>query len=391
VEPVGAVLRSAQAKGKSMPVVVFFPIGNGDTTLVVLADGRAVLIDYADMRNPNNPDDPCCDLPKALLAELPNKEKIEVVCFSHLDKDHVNKASEFFYLEHAAKYQGEGRVKIGEMWVPAGALTEKEIDFEDARLIRREARHRLKAGKGIRIFSKPESMATLLASWGLTLEERKHCFVDAGTCIPGFSTTGLERAEFFVHSPFAWRQDDRGYEERNADSAMFQVTFVEGGRESYALFGADVDCDTLSQIVQTTKKHQNEDRLRWDLLKLFHHCSYTALSKDKGIDETMPVEDVKWLFETQGRSGCVIVSPSEPISAPGTPEDKDIQPPHREAANYYKKVVKGKNGEFKVTGETPNKTRPKPLKVEITWRGVRVVVTLTTAIGTATTSQARSG
>lgn len=338
------------------PTIIFFPIGNGDTCLIKLADGRTVLVDYADQRDANDPYDNRCDLPKELRAELSSEDTINVVCFSHLDNDHIKKASEFFWFEHAGAYQGEGRIKIGEMWLPAGALTETGVDG-DARVIWQEARYRLKRGSGIKIFSRPESLKGLLAEMGLTVEERKQCIVDAGTYIPGFTTSGAEHAAFFVHSPFAWKSDDRGYEERNADSTMFQVTFLEGGQEFYALFGADVDCDALSQIVQTTKAHGNEARLQWDLLKLFHHCSYLSLSKEKGVDETKPVPDVEWLFE-QGRECCHIVSPSRPIPVKGSAEDKDVQPPHRQAAAYYRKVVARTEASSRSLGKPRTRTAP---------------------------------
>ena len=172
---------------------------------------------------------------------------------------------------------------------------------------------------------------------------------------------------------------------------MFQATFLEGGTEVYGLFGADVDHETLSQIVQTTKWHKNEDRLQWDILKLFHHCSYLSLGPDKGEDETKPVPDVQWLFETQGRDGCIIVSPSRPMPEKGSKEDDDVQPPHRQAGNYYKRVVSTKNGDFKVTMETPSRNLPKPMKVEITARGARLALALPSAIGTATSTPARAG
>jgi hypothetical protein len=78
-------------------------------------------------------------------------------------------------------------------------------------------------------------------------------------------------------------------------------------------FASDVNYETLSLIVQTTKAHRKEDRLLWDFMKLPHHCSYTALGPDRGTEETKAVPDVKWLFETQGNRGAYIVSTSEPI------------------------------------------------------------------------------
>jgi hypothetical protein len=74
---------------------------------------------------------------------------------------------------------------------------------------------------------------------------------------------------------------------------------------------------------------------------------------------------VKWLFEDQGNNRGRIISASKPIPVKGSDEDKDDQPPHRQAANYYKGVVNDKNGEFKVTMEHPSKNSPKPLEFEI--------------------------
>ena len=114
----------------------------------------------------------------------------------------------------------------------------------------------------------------------------------------------------------------------------------------------------LTKIVETTKRHKREHRLLWDFLKLFHHCSYLSLGPERGKDETEAVPEVKWLFETQSRDGCLIVSTSDPIPEKGTEADKDVQPPHRQAANHHRRVVKDKDGQFKVTMEIPSVQRP---------------------------------
>jgi ribonuclease BN (tRNA processing enzyme) len=85
-----------------------------------LAEGRKVLVDYADMRNPDDPWDRRVDLPSVLRTDLraAKRDYYDVVCFTHLDDDHCCGVGDFFWLEHAAKYQGDGRIKIRE-WVPA--------------------------------------------------------------------------------------------------------------------------------------------------------------------------------------------------------------------------------------------------------------------------------
>lgn len=373
--------------------ITFYPLGNADTSLIRLADSRLVLVDFANMRDPSDQADKRCDLPTELKSALTEagKKNFAVVCFTHLDNDHVKGTKDFFWLEHLKSSQIEGRPKIEELWVPAAAITETGVE-DDARAVRQEARHRLKEGKGIKVFSRPETLKSWLEKNDLTVESRKNCIVDAGSTVPGFTLNDTAAAEFFVHCPFAWRTDDRGLEDRNQDSIVFQVTFREKGTDTYALFGSDMESETLSQIVTTTKTHMRENRLLWDVLKLFHHCSYKALNKDnKGDDETIPVPEVKWLIEKQGRNGYIIVSPSKPIPKKGTAEDIDDQPPHRQAAAYYRRTMKEKEGDFLVTMEHPSSEKPKPFSFEITNLGARLIVKVTTAIGTATSSTSRAG
>jgi hypothetical protein len=372
--------------------VTFFPTGNADCCRIDLVGGRKVLVDFADTRDPKDPYDKRIDLAGEVRRDLDDADRdyLDVVCYTHLDTDHVKGSGEFFWLEHAGCYQGSGRIKIRELWVPAAAVTEEGAD-DDARVIRQEARHRLREGEGIKVFSRPERLHDLLESWGLTVAERASCIVDAGQTVPGFSKDGPDKAEFFVHSPFAWRLNDREVEDRNQDSIVMQVTFVEGGVETYRILGSDADHETLTKIVETTKRHKREHRLLWDFLKLFHHCSYLSLGPERGKEETEAVPEVKWLFEIQSRDGCLIVSTSDPIPEKGTEADKSVQPPHRQTANHHRRVVKDKGGQFKVTMETPSVQRPKPLIIEITAGGVSLLLAAPVAIGIATSRPARAG
>jgi hypothetical protein len=372
--------------------LTFYPLGNAATTLIHLANNDLVLMDYANMRCEEDPNDKRIDLPEALRDELDEagRESFRVVAFTHLDDDHICGARDFFWFDYSEGLQGDDRVKIDELWVPAAAITETCLDG-DSFAIRAEARHRLKNGYGIKVFSRPARLAKYLEEWGLSVEDRADCIVDAGQLVPGFSKNDTGQAEFFVHSPFAWRTDE-GLEDRNECSIVVQMTMREGFSESYALLGADINYESLSQIVRTSRKHNNEHRLHWDILKLFHHCSYKSLSPEKGEDITEPVEDVKWLFEELARQKEIIISPSWPIPAKGTPDDLDKQPPHRQAANYYKKIIEDSDGQFKVTMETPSEARPKPIKLKVSSTGVGIVMLAApTVMSTAAATTTRAG
>jgi hypothetical protein len=370
----------------------FFPLGNADTLRLDLADGRKVLVDFANMCCADDDDDLRCDLPAELRRDLAKARRnhFDAVCITHLDDDHCKGFGDFFWLRHAALYQSDERARMTELWVPAAAILEENLDG-DARLVRAEARHRLREGKGVRVFSYPATLKAWMLKNGLDYESRKHLIVDAGTLVPGYTKEGPAQAEFFVHSPFGWRQDEQTVIDRNQDAIVMQVTFREGGNDTYAILGSDVDHESISAIVQVTRKKRNDHRLLWDIIKLFHHCSYLSLGPDRGVDETQAVADVKWLFEAQGRQGGIIVSPSWPIPAKGSKEDDDVQPPHRQAANHHRRVTRNLGGQFTVTMEEPSTTRPAPFGYEITTFGIAAIIAAPMVSTYAAASTPRAG
>lgn len=349
-----------------MPTMTFFHLGNADSCRIDLDGGEKILFDFGHQKDVGDQEDLRCDLAGELREDLKNskRDSFDVVAFTHLDKDHYQRASEFFHLEHAKKYQGGDRVKIDTLWVPAAVITEEGVEDEEGRIIQREARHRLKDGQGIRVFSRPERLREWLKSNGLKLEDRSHLITDAGRIAPEFNLKD-HGVEFFVHSPFATRLNENEVEDRNSDSIIMQATFEHGGIKTKVILAADTPHENLSEIVSVTKHHGNNERLEWDVIKLPHHCSYLSLGPDKGEDETEPVPEVAWLYEEQGQEGGIIVSSSKPIPKKGSDQDKNSDPPHRQAANYYRKRTDALDGEFMVTMEHPKEDKPAPLVIDI--------------------------
>ncbi len=372
-----------------MPKLTFYPLGNADCCLIDLAGGEKLLFDYANFYDPGTATDKRIDLAAALRADLraAGREAFDVVAFTHADNDHVHGACEFFHLNHAKKYQGEGRIKVVELWVPAAMVTEPPPN-DDARVLQAEAHHRIRQGTGVRVFSQPEQLEAWIAAEGLDPTAVAGLITTAGECVPGFdkSTHGVQ---FFVHSPFAYR-DDGELVDVNACSLVLQVTFVIDGAETRLMLAADTPWENLVRMVEITQAHGNDDRLTWDVFKLPHHCSYKSLGPDKGDEVTEPVDQVAWLFEEQGARNDrgivngIVVSTSDPIPA----SDTD-QPPHRQAAAYYKGVV-GTAG-FKVTMEHPSTTGPEPLVIWIDASGARIEKRNRPGPAIMTTSSTRAG
>jgi hypothetical protein len=316
------------------------------------------------------------DLKGQLKNELSqvDRDYYDVLALTHGDQDHISHSTEFFELWHSPQFQGNGRIKVKELWVPAAMLLDSCSNDQWASkpefiIWRQEARHRLLKGRGVRVFSKPEMLREWLEKNGLTLESRRQMITDAGKIVPGFS---LERdgVEFFCHSPFV-KHVDQGDDLRNAASLIFQVRFEEAGVQTNYLAIGDSDCVVLEDIVRTTKWHNNEDRLKWHLFNIPHHCSHHALNPDKGDTQTVPLPLVEQLL-LYGQAGAYIVSSSKPINH--TIEAyQQKQPPHIQAKNCYKNYLERIGGRrFIVTMEEPTPQKPKPLEFHITSGGVNL-------------------
>lgn len=372
----------------------FYPVGNGDTSQILLENGKRILFDYRHQKQGEHDDCPVIDLEKALREELrkDNRDYFDVVAFTHGDNDHIQNSTEFFELLHADKYQGPDRIKIRELWVPAAMILEtgnRDEQSNEFIIWRQEARHRLKKGQGIQVFSKPEKLKDWLNDQGLTLDSRRHLITDAGQLAKGFSLTNDE-VEFFCHSPFV-KHVDHDDVLRNEATLIFQVRFeVRGTRTNYFAVG-DTTYDVLEDIVRTTNWHGNGERLDWDLFNIPHHCSYRALGPDKGEKETAPTDLVKE-FLLHGQNGSYEVSSSNPIDESEDAHEQ-AQPPHIQAKKTYEKHLHEVQGRgFLVTMEEPSRLNPRLLEFEISNLGLRwAKVAASASAGIASSKIPRAG
>ena len=345
----------------------FFPLGNADSIRIDLENGKKILFDFGNQRNSDDEDDLRCDLEKELREDLEdaNRNHFDIVAFTHLDADHFQGATKFFWLDHDKEYQDDDRIKISTLWVPAAVLTEETLEHDEAKALQKEAQHRFRQGTGIRIFSRPGRLEAWCKDNGVDFEGHKHLITDAGKLVPDL-THADDGVEFFVHSPFATRLNETEVEDRNEDAIVVNASFNFGGETTKVFLMADTGYKNLADIVKISEAKGNSKQLEFDVCKLPHHCSYKSLGEDKGKDITDPDKDVRRLYEEYGLTGSVIISTSKPIPSKGSSEDEDKQPPHRQAANFYKEeVLGGSDSEFIVTMEHPKKSAPEPLVIQI--------------------------
>lgn len=149
--------------------LTFYPLGNAETCLLELGNGAKLLFDYAAMY-----DGSTTDTRYDIKKELSTIKEFDVVMFSHAHDDHTHGASEFFYLDHAKAYQSESRAKIKELWVSAAFLLDTDLENQsDAKIIRAEARHRLKNKYGIKVFSSIGYFSVFISSLWIPQKQEK--------------------------------------------------------------------------------------------------------------------------------------------------------------------------------------------------------------------------
>src|ERR1700694_5086355 len=87
-------LRRTTKKGIEMAAVhtiTFYPVGNGDTEQIVLANERRVLFDFCHRQKGEGEETPEIDLKARLKEELKaaKRDSFDVVAFTHADRDHI--------------------------------------------------------------------------------------------------------------------------------------------------------------------------------------------------------------------------------------------------------------------------------------------------------------
>lgn len=334
-------------------ILTFYPLGNAETCLLELGNGGRLLFDYAAM-NDGSTTDERYDIKK----ELSLYKEFDVVMFSHAHEDHTKGASEFFYLDHDQKYQSDDRAKIKELWVSAAFLLDTNLEnHSDAKIIRAEARYRLKNGYGIKVFAAPDSLMDWLEDREIAYKDVADLIVHAGETLDLPDSLGDE-IQVFVHAPFS--NDSEEVQDKNDPSIVLQVRLVNDKQETNLLITGDTPYQVLDKIVDISKANDNESYLAWDIYDIPHHCSRTGLNEkgEKDVRVLTPTDNVQWLLKQSGKSAYTVASCLKVT--------EETSPPHMCAKRAYEQYT-ASDVKFQATMEhiPTGGGNPTPIKFDI--------------------------
>ena len=110
-------------------------------------------------------------------------------------------------------------------------------------------------------------------------------------------------------------------------------------------------------MLEKSKKNNNKDRLKYDVLVTPHHCSWGFFNDRPYAKNKTPKESAKELIG-YGNSGSYVIANSKPIV------NNEDNPPHHPARTEYMDAM-NTSANFKCTGETPKESEPKPIEFGI--------------------------
>lgn len=357
------MVATGMAAAPSDATITVFPVGNGDTSLIKLADGATLLIDLC-RRVASGDDEPASyDVHGHLLRELRRDElgrpHLDVFVATHPGPDHLSGIEETLYLGAPGKYAGKhrdaGLVIIDELWFAPRVFDPQEDQLgPGARAFRKEARRRIARRRASRTkLLDPGDRIRILGDPGdAALDKLTQLVVPPGTVVGSFNHMDRDDFALFVHAPLRRTGDLRG-----DTSIVVQARFRVGDdpRAGLAMFGGDAGCAIWEDIID----HSDDAALEWDLLLAPRHCSWTFFSEGPWEDDE-PSEKILALLGKR-RDGALVIASSRRIL------DGDDTPPHHAAAERYREHV-GEDGLLCTANEGTDQA-PEPIYVRITELG----------------------
>lgn len=350
--------------------VVFWPVGTGDSTTVVIDDLVVMQVDLHDLAKADDETTPEVAVVDRLVEALPlvdGEPYLATFVLTHADMDHCLGFADLL-----------DKVTIGELWSTPRLWREyNDPDApdlcSDAIAFREESERRITATlEAVNAGTVPAS-GNRIRVVGYDDEHSSHAYdglpdeylawpSQSLTVLDGHDRTGVFEA--FIHAPF---KDDAAAA-RNETSLSMQVTLTdETGIDGKVLLFGDLAHDTIMKIFNYSEYYDREQYLAWDLLLAPHHCSKKVMYK-KDSDGTDQLQmDVLNAFERNARPGATIVC----SSAVFPDVDVDGQnPPHRMAADRYAEIA----DDVICTMSWVDENAPSPVVFGVDAEGARIIV-----------------
>lgn len=341
--------------------IEFFPVDNGDMTLLTLESGRTVMIDVNIRKSADDEDDDeVVDVAKLLKDRLDRDSEgrlyVDVFLLTHPDEDHCRGLTRHFHIGKLDDWEeADDKILIREMWSsPIVFRRKKDVEgsiCEDADAWWDEARRR------VNLFKKASDKSSIKDGDRIqVLGEDKDGKTDDLTDILVKTDSEVTKICGKVDNTFkAWllapqlvsKEEAEKLTGKNHSSTVLRFSIQGGGKEGAGLFlsGGDAEVENWERIWQRNKNRKI--RLSYNLLQAPHHCSWRSLSYDSWSEmkEKAKVSDDARSALSQARDKAFIVASSKQI------KDDNNDPPCIRAKREYESILEEGSGTFLCTSD----------------------------------------
>ncbi len=363
----------------SKHLLKFYPVDNGDNSLITLSDKTTILIDCkireGEETDAGNKIFPVKDdLIESIQKNDDDAPFVDLFILTHPDEDHcLGFKKNFFHEKSPDNYDDDNKenedIIINELWCTT--MLFNGATNNDAKELKKEAERRRKLWEQDK--SEKNDDGNRIRMIGYDGDEK---FDNIPASVPGDTITlkdingnTTENFEFFVHSPFKKSLVDATSEENKnfssiAMQARFKINKTNSDWACFFLFGGDADHNIWKEILNKSKNKNNKDKLQWDIFLSPHHCSWTFFNNvpydDKEENKTPKDSSLNILDYKEG-AGKIIASCKVVRSS-------DKNPPHAAAKKQYQQKLDS-NSDFIELAKEPKEKEPKPYVLEVTPSG----------------------
>jgi len=379
--------------------ITFFPVANGDMTLITLNDNNetSILIDVNIRCDADDPEDDTCDVATQLRKRLKTDDKgrpyVDVFVLSHPDQDHCRGLQKHFHLGKLDDYnyeppEGEElKIVIREIWSSPMVFRRASKNHtltDDARAFNTEAKRRANHYKAN--YGSVTTLGDRILIIGEDEDEKSKglegILVKQGDIIRHINGVYCDVAWMRVLGPFS-----KGDEEeeialtKNHSSVIIQFHIAaDVARQDSCIFLAGGDAEVAIWKKLWEKHKYSPENLKYDLLLAPHHCSWHVLSFDSRSKCPDPKVDADAKAAlAQANFGAYIMSSSKSI------KDDDTDPPCHAAKKEYLTISKN----FQCTSDYPNTTTHEPFEFIIAADGPQPPGNKKATVSAAAVSMAR--
>ncbi|PZP55019.1 MAG: metallohydrolase [Micavibrio aeruginosavorus] len=339
-----------------MAKILFFPVGNGDMTLVEFESGKQLLIDMDIRQAADDPDDDTFDVATDLRSRLRRENGrlyVDAILISHPDKDHCTGLNKHFHLGHPDDWsEDDDKIMIRQMWSSPMVFrraSKEHVLCDDALAYNAEARRRVSAfrkgegsvdGNRILILGEDENGKT---------DDLGEILIRTHDVFSHINGVTDDTFSIRLLAPMP-KDDDEAIEDvrsKNHSSTILQISMSAEGVKDVCKFLTAGDAEVAIWDMLWNRHKDARENLQYHILQAPHHCSWHSLSYDSWSQNGENAESSPDARSALGQAltGATIIASCKPI------EDDGKDPPCIGAKREYEIIAKNAGGTFVCVGD----------------------------------------